>query len=107
LIRSLYEDDWLPDGAFIIKGNRVTYHSYVMVCMEKIWLSNCLKFQLERSLRKYVFVPKCHLKCSIFQVVEDIKTPITFERMRNFNTKNQLDINVITGKKREIKNLLK
>ncbi|KAG9134623.1 hypothetical protein Leryth_000954 [Lithospermum erythrorhizon] len=44
------QDDVLPDGVFVKKGTRVTYHPYAMGRMEKIWGQDCLKFKPERWL---------------------------------------------------------
>jgi cytochrome P450 len=61
------EDDVLPDGTFIKKGSRVTYHPYAMGRMEKIWGPDCLEFKPERWLSAGVFVPKCPFKYPVFQ----------------------------------------
>ncbi|KAK4396494.1 cytochrome [Sesamum angolense] len=51
------EDDLLPDGSFVKRGTRVTYHPYAMGRMEEIWGSDCLEFKPERWLRNGVFFP--------------------------------------------------
>lgn len=61
------EDDVLPDGTFVRKGTRVTYHPYAMGRMENIWGSDCLEFKPERWLRDVVFVPECPFKYPVFQ----------------------------------------
>ncbi|AES88420.1 cytochrome P450 family 94 protein [Medicago truncatula] len=61
------EDDVLPDGTFIKKGSRVTYHPYAMGRMENIWGPDCLEFKPERWLKDGVFVPKCPFKYPVFQ----------------------------------------
>ncbi|KAK4255219.1 hypothetical protein QN277_008244 [Acacia crassicarpa] len=61
------QDDVLPDGTFVRKGTRVTYHPYAMGRMERIWGSDCLEFKPERWLRDGVFVPKCPFKYPVFQ----------------------------------------
>ncbi|CAJ1979163.1 unnamed protein product [Sphenostylis stenocarpa] len=61
------EDDVLPDGTFVRKGSRVTYHPYAMGRMENIWGPDCLQFRPERWLRDGVFVPPCPFKYPVFQ----------------------------------------
>ncbi|CAL5212255.1 unnamed protein product [Lathyrus oleraceus] len=61
------EDDVLPDGTFIKKGSRVTYHPYAMGRMETIWGPDFMEFKPERWLREGVFVPKCPFKYPVFQ----------------------------------------
>ncbi|KAI4322398.1 hypothetical protein L6164_022099 [Bauhinia variegata] len=61
------EDDILPDGTFIQKGTRVTYHPYAMGRMERVWGSNCLEFKPERWLQEGVFMPVCPFKYPVFQ----------------------------------------
>ena len=61
------EDDVLPDGTFVRKGSRVTYHPYAMGRMENIWGPDCLDFRPERWLRDGVFVPECPFKYPVFQ----------------------------------------
>uniref|UniRef100_A0A803PWP4 Cytochrome P450 n=2 Tax=Cannabis sativa TaxID=3483 RepID=A0A803PWP4_CANSA len=62
------EDDVLPDGTFVRKGTRVTYHPYAMGRMERIWGPDCLEFKPERWLNKEgVFVHACPYKYPVFQ----------------------------------------
>ncbi|XP_027908712.1 cytochrome P450 94C1 [Vigna unguiculata] len=61
------EDDVLPDGTFVRKGSRVTYHPYAMGRMENIWGPDCLRFRPERWLRDGVFVQPCPFKYPVFQ----------------------------------------
>lgn len=61
------EDDVLPDGTFVKKGSRVTYHPYAMGRMEKIWGPDCLEFKPERWLQDGVFVQECPFKFPVFQ----------------------------------------
>ncbi|KAD3337599.1 hypothetical protein R6Q59_027549 [Mikania micrantha] len=61
------QDDVLPDGTFIKKGTRVTYHSYAMGRMETIWGSDCLVFKPERWLKDGVFYQETPFKYPIFQ----------------------------------------
>ncbi|KAI8021742.1 hypothetical protein LOK49_LG03G01123 [Camellia lanceoleosa] len=61
------EDDTLPDGTFVRKGTRVTYHPYAMGRMERVWGPNHLKFKPERWLQSGVFTPISPFKYPIFQ----------------------------------------
>lgn len=62
------EDDVLPDGTFVRKGTRVTYHPYAMGRMERIWGSDCMEFRPERWLDEDgVFVQECPFKYPVFQ----------------------------------------
>ncbi|KAI3987204.1 hypothetical protein MKX01_031688 [Papaver californicum] len=45
-------DDILPDGTFVKKGMRVSYSSYAMGRMEKLWGSDCNEFKPERWLER-------------------------------------------------------
>ncbi|PON60489.1 Cytochrome P450, E-class, group I [Parasponia andersonii] len=61
------EDDVLPDGTFVRRGTRVTYHPYAMGRMERIWGPDCLEFKPERWLKDGVFTPVCLYKYPVFQ----------------------------------------
>lgn len=61
------EDDILPDGTFISKGTRVTYHPYAMGRMERIWGPDCTEFKPERWLKNGRFVPESPFKYPVFQ----------------------------------------
>ncbi|KAJ8753980.1 hypothetical protein K2173_001878 [Erythroxylum novogranatense] len=61
------EDDVLPDGTFIKKGTRVTYHPYAMGRMEQIWGPDCLEFKPDRWLRDGSFFPENPFKYPVFQ----------------------------------------
>jgi cytochrome P450 len=60
------EDDILPDGTFMPKGTRATYHQYAMGRMEQIWGPDCLAFKPERWLKKGVFEPANPFKYTVF-----------------------------------------
>lgn len=61
------EDDVLPDGTFIRRGTRVTFHPYAMGRMERLWGSDVLKFKPERWLKGGVFSPQSLYKFPVFQ----------------------------------------
>lgn len=61
------EEDILPDGTFVRKGTRVTYHPYAMGRMERIWGPDCLEFKPERWLKNGKFEPKNPFKYPVFQ----------------------------------------
>ncbi|RVW48017.1 Cytochrome P450 94C1 [Vitis vinifera] len=61
------EDDVLPDGTFVQRGTRVTYHPYAMGRIEGIWGPDCLEFKPERWLKDGVFFPENPFKYPVFQ----------------------------------------
>ncbi|KAK2643604.1 hypothetical protein Ddye_025367 [Dipteronia dyeriana] len=61
------EDDILPDGTFVRKGTRITYHPYAMGRMERIWGPDCLEFKPQRWLKNGKFVPENPFKYPVFQ----------------------------------------
>lgn len=61
------EDDILPDGTFVQKGTRVTYHPYAMGRMDRIWGPDCLEFKPERWLKNGYFAPENPFKFPVFQ----------------------------------------
>ncbi|KAH0632384.1 hypothetical protein KY290_035803 [Solanum tuberosum] len=62
------EDDFLPDGTFVKKGTRVTYHPYAMGRMEELWGVDCLEFKPERWINKDgVFSQENPYKYPVFQ----------------------------------------
>ncbi|XP_055812054.1 cytochrome P450 94C1-like [Solanum dulcamara] len=62
------DDDLLPDGTFIKKGTRVTYHPYAMGRMEELWGVDYLEFKPERWINKDgVFFQENPFKYPVFQ----------------------------------------
>lgn len=61
------KDDVLPDGHFVKKGTRVTYHPYAMGRMKSIWGDDCLEFKPERWLQDGVFRPANPFEFAVFQ----------------------------------------
>ncbi|PIA31461.1 hypothetical protein AQUCO_04900038v1 [Aquilegia coerulea] len=66
-------DDILPDGTFVKKGTRVTYHIYAMGRMEKLWGVDWPEYRPERWLEKdtvtgkWIFIPKDAYVYPVFQ----------------------------------------
>ncbi|CAL4908454.1 unnamed protein product [Urochloa decumbens] len=60
-------DDTLPDGTFVARGTRVTYHAYAMGRMESVWGPDCAEFRPERWLRDGRFVPESPYRYPVFQ----------------------------------------
>ncbi|CAA2980128.1 cytochrome P450 94C1-like [Olea europaea subsp. europaea] len=61
------EDDILPDGTFVAKGTRVTYHPYAMGRMETIWGPDCLEFKPQRWIQDGIFKQVNPFKYPVFQ----------------------------------------
>ncbi|ESW34876.1 hypothetical protein PHAVU_001G188500 [Phaseolus vulgaris] len=61
------EDDVLPDGTFVKRGTRVSYHPYAMGRLEELWGRDCLEFRPERWLKNGVFCPENPFKYPVFQ----------------------------------------
>ncbi|KAB1227273.1 Cytochrome P450 94C1 [Morella rubra] len=61
------EDDIFPDGTFVQKGTRVTYHPYAMGRMERVWGPDALEFKPERWLKNGVFQSENPFKYPVFQ----------------------------------------
>lgn len=61
------DNDILPDGTFVRKGTRVTYHAYAMGRMESIWGEDCMEFKPERWLRDGLFSAESPFKFPVFQ----------------------------------------
>ena len=61
------QEDVLPDGTFVRKGTRVTFHPYAMGRMEKAWGPDCLEFKPERWLNNGEFMAENPFKYPVFQ----------------------------------------
>nr|GEU80600.1 cytochrome P450 94B3 [Tanacetum cinerariifolium] len=62
------ENDVLPDGTPVYKGNRVMYFPYGMGRMEKLWGKDCLEFRPDRWFSESgVFKMENPYKFSVFQ----------------------------------------
>ena len=48
----------LPDGSYVTKGSRVTYHPYAMGRMERVWGSDC-GAGLQDIMRRFSFDNIC------------------------------------------------
>ncbi|KAL8136758.1 hypothetical protein V2J09_002759 [Rumex salicifolius] len=61
-------DDVLPDGTWIRKGDKVSFHPYAMGRMPQIWGPDCLEFKPERWLDKNgAFCPVSLYRYPVFQ----------------------------------------
>nr|XP_004242690.1 cytochrome P450 94A1-like [Solanum lycopersicum] len=71
--KEVMKDDVLPDGTFVKKGMRVTYHPYAMGRSEEIWGKDWAEFKPERWLNKdemtgnWMFVGKDPFAYPVFQ----------------------------------------
>ncbi|RWW20619.1 hypothetical protein GW17_00015268 [Ensete ventricosum] len=62
------DDDVLPDGTFVRKGTRMTYHVYAMGRMEELWGRDWAEFRPERWLcHTGAFTPESPFKYPVFQ----------------------------------------
>ncbi|CAN4118828.1 unnamed protein product [Withania somnifera] len=61
------EDDVLPDGTFVKKGTRVTYHPYAMGRMKELWGCDSFEFKPERWLKDGIFFQENPFKYPVFQ----------------------------------------
>ncbi|XP_059307711.1 cytochrome P450 94C1-like [Lycium ferocissimum] len=61
------ENDVFPDGTFVGKNDRVTYHAYAMGRMETIWGHDYMEFKPERWLKNGIFCQESPFKYPVFQ----------------------------------------
>ena len=66
--RSADEDDILPDGFRVKKGDGVLYSAYAMGRMPHIWGEDAQTFRPERWLKNGVFQPESPFKFVSFHV---------------------------------------
>ncbi|CAN6586910.1 unnamed protein product [Malus baccata var. baccata] len=89
------QDDVLPDGTFVRKGTRVTYHPYAMGRIQEIWGSDCMEFKPDRWLKDGVFFKENPFQYPVFQpghrvclgkemAVMEMKT-VVLSLLRRFN----------------------
>jgi len=67
-IKSAAEDDVLPDGTAVKKGNMVLYAPYAMGRMPSLWGPEATKFKPERWLVDGVVQAESPFKFATFQV---------------------------------------
>ncbi|BBM97362.1 protein MpCYP704-like1 [Marchantia polymorpha subsp. ruderalis] len=65
--KGILEDDVLPDGTFLKKGNLISYSPWCMARMKSIWGSDAAVFNPDRWLQSGVFVPESEYKFTTFQ----------------------------------------
>ncbi|OAE29891.1 hypothetical protein AXG93_773s1310 [Marchantia polymorpha subsp. ruderalis] len=63
------DDDVLPDGTIVKRGEVVVYVQYAMGRMELLWGPDASQFRPERWLKDNVYQPESPFKFSAFQVV--------------------------------------
>lgn len=66
--KSAAEDDVLPDGFKVKKGDGVTYMAYAMGRMTYIWGEDAEEYRPERWLENGIFQPESPFKFAAFQV---------------------------------------
>lgn len=64
------DDDVLPDGTIVKRGEVVVYVQYAMGRMELLWGPDASQFRPERWLKDNVYQPESPFKFSAFQVPE-------------------------------------
>ncbi|KAL2635094.1 hypothetical protein R1flu_006573 [Riccia fluitans] len=65
--KGILEDDILPDGTFLKKGNLISYSPWCMGRMKSIWGPDAAVFKPDRWLQNGVFVPETEFKFTAFQ----------------------------------------
>ncbi|THU53828.1 hypothetical protein C4D60_Mb10t18530 [Musa balbisiana] len=95
------EDDVLPDGTFVSKNTRVTYHPYAMGRMESIWGPDCREFKPERWLRGGVFTPANLFNYPVFQAGQRVclGKELALEEMKAVvvSVVSKFDVEVLQG----------
>ncbi|KAB5532388.1 hypothetical protein DKX38_019058 [Salix brachista] len=64
--KSSAEDDILPDGFKVKKGDDITYLAYAMRMMKSIWGGDAEEFHPERWLHDEIFQPESPFKFTAF-----------------------------------------
>ncbi|KAL2652921.1 hypothetical protein R1flu_021049 [Riccia fluitans] len=64
--KGVFADDYLPDGTFVRKGDRVSFNIWAMGRMESVWGKDCLEFKPERFLQDGKFAQENSFKYPIF-----------------------------------------
>ncbi|XP_068659861.1 cytochrome P450 CYP94D108-like [Aristolochia californica] len=64
--RECLNDDMLPDGTFIRKGWFITYFTYSMGRLERLWGPDCLSYKPERWLENGVYRAESQFKFPVF-----------------------------------------
>ena len=73
------EDDILPDGHRIKKGDGISYMPYAMGRMPYIWGEDAGEFRPERWLKDCTFQGESPFKFTAFQVISSVSiTPFDF-----------------------------
>ena len=66
----MLNDDILPDGTHVKKGDQLSYVPYCMGRMEFLWGKDALIYNPDRWLKNGVFQPQSPFKFSAFQVMK-------------------------------------
>ena len=72
------EDDILPDGFKVKKGDGMCYMPYAMGRMRCIWGEDAGEFRPERWLENGVFQPESPFKFTAFQVCRKFSTKFVY-----------------------------
>lgn len=90
--KSAAEDDILPDGFKVKKGDGITYMAYAMGRMKNIWGDDAEEFHPERWLHDGIFQPESPFKFTAFHV-SNIK-PVSLLVLQFLDASNLLFLSV-------------